>query len=108
MYRIAPWIVLNLVIGVLIPQIDNGGHVGGLIGGALAASVLGSRLSGSSRREALWRVLGALVATALIACGVAMAFEGVQCLANDDAYMACYEELLVDARVDAGSEPGGE
>jgi rhomboid protease GluP len=33
-------IVLNLVLGLIIPGIDNAGHIGGLIGGFLAASIV--------------------------------------------------------------------
>jgi membrane associated rhomboid family serine protease len=37
-----PWIVLNIFIGITVPRIDNLGHMGGLISGALLALVLGS------------------------------------------------------------------
>jgi membrane associated rhomboid family serine protease len=34
------WIILNLVITFAVPHVSIGGHIGGLIGGALAAFVL--------------------------------------------------------------------
>jgi membrane associated rhomboid family serine protease len=37
-----PWIVLNIFIGITVPRIDNLGHIGGLIGGAVLALILGS------------------------------------------------------------------
>ncbi|MEL6345401.1 MAG: rhomboid family intramembrane serine protease, partial [Myxococcota bacterium] len=40
--RLAPWIVINLIIGMIIPFIDNLGHTGGLIGGSILAMILGN------------------------------------------------------------------
>jgi len=39
-----PWVILNLAIGLFIPFIDNLGHVGGLVGGTVAAMVIGNRV----------------------------------------------------------------
>lgn len=39
---LVPWIALNIFIGITLPRIDNLGHIGGLISGALLALVLGS------------------------------------------------------------------
>ncbi|MBQ3435918.1 MAG: rhomboid family intramembrane serine protease [Bacilli bacterium] len=39
--QIIPLIVLNLVLGFLVPGIDNAAHIGGLIGGFLALMALG-------------------------------------------------------------------
>ncbi len=38
--RLIPWAVLNLLIGALIPFIDNLAHLGGLLAGAALAAVL--------------------------------------------------------------------
>ena len=48
--RLVPWVGLNLLIGALVPFIDNLAHVGGLIGGSLLALVLDNRVI--PRREA--------------------------------------------------------
>jgi len=42
--KLLPWVGLNLMIGLVIPFIDNLGHLGGLIGGALMARVISNRV----------------------------------------------------------------
>ena len=49
---LAPWVLLNLAIGVVLPFIDNLGHLGGLLGGSLTAALLGDRLRPWSTRWA--------------------------------------------------------
>jgi len=39
---LVPWILINVLIGFSVPRIDNLGHLGGLLGGALLALILGS------------------------------------------------------------------
>jgi membrane associated rhomboid family serine protease len=51
-------LLINLVYGLSNPRIDNWGHMGGMVGGALAALLLGPRwvetkLAG---RRGLWLV----------------------------------------------------
>lgn len=42
--RLLPWAGLNLVIGLVVPVIDNLGHAGGLVTGAILGAVLGNRV----------------------------------------------------------------
>lgn len=64
---LAPWVVLNLFIGVVVPGIDNLGHVGGLVAGSLAALALASRVVPWERR---WSWVGpALAAVSAAAIG---------------------------------------
>ncbi|MGH2701068.1 MAG: rhomboid family intramembrane serine protease [Actinomycetota bacterium] len=67
MQRILMFVGLNLVLGFVIPQIDNFAHIGGLIGGAL----LGYALDTSRERKPspALQVLGVAV---VIAVGVAV------------------------------------
>ncbi|MBB6284863.1 rhomboid protease GluP [Geobacillus subterraneus] len=55
-------IVVNLLFGLLVPGIDNAGHIGGLIGGFLAAGAVHL-----PKRVAWRRQMKALVAAALLA-----------------------------------------
>ncbi len=70
-----PWIVLNIFIGITLPRIDNLGHFGGLISGAILAMVLGSPvIPGSEGRRAGGTALVFLSAMLLgwTACAVLM------------------------------------
>lgn len=40
--KLAPWVVLNLAIGAVIPFIDNRAHIGGLVGGMVLAMIIGT------------------------------------------------------------------
>lgn len=64
-----PWVVLNLVIGFVIPFIDNLAHLGGLLGGCGAAMVLSNRVV-PGREGRPW-VGTLLLAVALVAMGLA-------------------------------------
>ncbi|RFB10546.1 rhomboid family intramembrane serine protease [Bacillus sp. HNG] len=50
-------IIINLVLGFMIPGIDNSGHIGGLVGGFLAASIVHL----PKRKEFVKRLSGLLV-----------------------------------------------
>jgi len=51
-----PWVAGNLALGVVLPFIDNGAHVGGLIGGLALGAVYGNRVTdhGESGDLARW------------------------------------------------------
>lgn len=53
--RLVPWIGLNLGLGLLLPFIDNLGHVGGLLTGALVGAALRSDLLAERDETALGR-----------------------------------------------------
>ncbi|MEH7236022.1 rhomboid family intramembrane serine protease [Bacillus sp. JJ1562] len=57
-------IIINLVLGFMIPGIDNSGHIGGLVGGFLAASIVHF-----PKRKELAKRLGGLVVT-MVTVGV--------------------------------------
>jgi membrane associated rhomboid family serine protease len=64
-------ILINLVISFTIPDISWGGHVGGLIGGALVAGVI--QLGDRYRAQALAFVACAVIAVAAVAGSLATA-----------------------------------
>jgi membrane associated rhomboid family serine protease len=64
-------IVINLIISFSIPGISWGGHIGGLIGGALAAAVI--RLGDRHRAQALAYVGCAVIAAAAVSGAIATA-----------------------------------
>ena len=57
-----PWVILNISIGLFVPQIDNLGHLGGLAGGAIMALILGNRvIPGEEGSKALGRLMSWVV-----------------------------------------------
>jgi rhomboid protease GluP len=66
--QIGGWAVAIFVFGFLVPGINNWGHGGGIIGGALLGFLLGYQ---EKRRERFWQkalALGCIVLTAIILC----------------------------------------
>lgn len=63
-----PWILLNLVIGAVIPFIDQRAHVGGLVTGAVWGLLLGDRVTdvGQASGSTGSRVLGGLAAALIV------------------------------------------
>jgi hypothetical protein len=64
-------ILINLVISFTLPGISWGGHVGGLIGGALAAIVIS--FGARQRQQALALVACAVIGLAALAGSIAVA-----------------------------------
>ena len=64
------WLVLNLVITFTVPNISIGGHLGGMVGGALGALLVVGAERRISSRETLPAELG-LMAALGVACFVA-------------------------------------
>lgn len=69
--RLWPWVVFNLFIGVMLPFIDNLGHVGGLIGGAAVAAVSGNQLTDNADMSRFTRRAMRVGSAALLAAGLA-------------------------------------
>ena len=71
--NLAPWIALNLFIGIVVPFIDNLGHTGGLVTGGILALVLGNRVVPGQDTGPLAKggmVLGILFLVGVAAIGV--------------------------------------
>lgn len=67
-----PTILLNIVIGVMIPVIDNAAHMGGLVAGACLALVVGYKRPGESTGVAVfWHILQ-IAALALVVVSFVM------------------------------------
>ncbi|MCU9600518.1 rhomboid family intramembrane serine protease [Caldibacillus kokeshiiformis] len=62
-------IVINLVLGFVIPGIDNAGHIGGLIGGFLAAGIVHLPQNQSSHQRFLFIVITFLLITGCLYYG---------------------------------------
>lgn len=70
-YEIIPVILINLIIGSIMPYIDNWGHIGGLFGGLLAAMIVG--IEGKSNK--LDKINGTIVYLLLTIFLIYMLFQ---------------------------------
>jgi membrane associated rhomboid family serine protease len=68
---IGPVILFNLVLGFVIPNVSIGGHIGGLVGGALCAFAM-ERVAGRGRGVLLPVAACALIGVLAAAAGVAV------------------------------------
>jgi membrane associated rhomboid family serine protease len=69
-WRLLPWLVVNLVLGLALPQIiDNAGHVGGLVTGTVLASVMGNRITPGEEGTVVTRGLTWAASLVLLAGG---------------------------------------
>ncbi|MFN7144826.1 MAG: rhomboid family intramembrane serine protease [Myxococcota bacterium] len=50
-WKLWPWILLNLLIGLALPFVNDKAHVGGLVAGALASLPLGDRITDATPRR---------------------------------------------------------
>ena len=69
-YRILPFIILDLIIGIWIPQINVAAHVGGFICGLIAAVFITPQIyrSKNSHRSFQTKAIGILVGSATTCC----------------------------------------
>ena len=70
--KLLPWVGLNLAIGVVIPFIDNLGHLGGLVGGAVMAMVVSNRVIPASPNPLRMRLVLALMCALTLTATAAM------------------------------------
>ena len=70
---IGPIILINLVLGFVIPNVSIGGHIGGLVGGAIAAFAMEQL---SARRRGIALPVAACVVVGLIAAAAGIAVSG--------------------------------
>ena len=68
--KLLPWVGLNLFIGVIIPFIDNLGHVGGLVGGAIMAQLLSNRVIPAEPNTVLGRAAMGICSAVLLLSAV--------------------------------------
>jgi membrane associated rhomboid family serine protease len=73
---IGPLILINLVLGFVIPNVSVGGHLGGLVGGVLCALAM-ERVAGRGRGVALPIAACVLIGVVAAVAGVAVSGRGL-------------------------------
>ncbi len=88
---------LNLVIGFILPGIDNAGHLGGVVGGFIMAGIAGVPKSGKRIRQLLFLVIMIIILSLAINREwsddpLKMSVDHVNALAGDKLAMEKWEE----------------
>jgi rhomboid protease GluP len=92
-----PWVAINVVIGFVIPVIDNAAHLGGMATGASLALVLGTPLQARRGPAGAAALQWAIVVGAVVAMGasvVAGVWAGVECASSLETLEACFLALV--------------
>lgn len=74
-------IVINLIFGLVVPGIDNAGHIGGLVGGFLAASIVSL-----PKKPKLYVQIPAFVSTVLLVLGLLYYGFSIRTTTADEPY----------------------
>ncbi|TQS74547.1 rhomboid family intramembrane serine protease [Ornithinibacillus gellani] len=81
-------IVINLIFGFSVPQIDNGAHIGGLIAGFIAAAIV----SVPGKRKLLTQATAILI---YVLASIGLIYFGIENNENNAAYQLAHIEELV-------------
>lgn len=68
-YNIIAVIVVNLIFGLIVPGIDNAGHIGGLAGGFLAAHIVSLPKHKKRKEQLLGLTISVILVTTLLIYG---------------------------------------
>ncbi|WP_377912810.1 rhomboid family intramembrane serine protease [Bacillus songklensis] len=68
-YNIIAVIIVNLIFGFVVPGIDNAGHIGGLVGGFLAASIVSLPKHRNPKEQVLGLVISGVIVIASLLYG---------------------------------------
>ncbi|MFT4412630.1 rhomboid family intramembrane serine protease [Fredinandcohnia humi] len=85
-------IILNLAFGFMVPGIDNAGHIGGLIGGFLASSILHL----PKHKQLGKRAIGLGVSIAILS-GLFYVGNTIKPYANDPQYVVSVAQKQIEA-----------
>ncbi|WP_204842950.1 rhomboid family protein [Priestia flexa] len=80
-YNVLALIVINLIFGLVVPGIDNAGHIGGLVGGFLAASIVSL-----PKKPKLYVQIPAFVSTVLLVLGLLYYGFSIRTTTADEPY----------------------
>lgn len=92
---------INLVLGFLIPNIDNAAHIGGLVGGALIMLMMESAMSDTPSERRRSQIASIVLGGVVIAAFALAAIDAYPCSSNLETMDRCYAERLSDEAIEA-------
>lgn len=103
-------VLLNIAFGILVPQVDNGAHIGGMIGGFIATAIVNMPKQKNIRMQSVALFVYLLILGVMSIAGLQSIFNGEQTLSEVQETQELNQngeyEVVIEKTTNALENPG--